>query len=42
MENSVRNIERVNFAQSRYSHCGGSHPTGTLFKQQRKDKVHKK
>ena len=40
-DNSVRNNEGGNFAQSRCSHCGGFHPTEKWFKQQRKDKGHK-
>ena len=42
LENSVRNTERASFDQPMCSHCGLSHPTRKLFKQQRKDKYHKK
>ena len=38
-ENSVRNNDRANFSQSKRSHCGVSHPTEKLFKQQRKKKA---
>ena len=42
LENSVGNNERVNFSQSRCSHCGGSHSTEKCFKQQQKEKSYKK
>ena len=31
LDNSVRNIERVNVSQSIWSHCGGSHPTEKML-----------
>ena len=40
--NTVRNTGREKLSQSKWRHCGGSHPTEKLFKQQRKDKVRKK
>ena len=41
LENSVKNKEGIS-SQSRCSHCGGSHVTVKYFKQNRKDKGHKK
>ena len=41
-DNTLRNEGRYFLSQSRCSHCGGSHPTKKYFKQQRKDKGHKK
>ena len=42
LDNSVRNNERETFSQSRYSHCGGSHPTEKLFLKNQKYKGYKK
>ena len=42
LENSVGNNEISKCSQSRCSHCGGSHPTDKLFKQQQYEKFYKK
>ena len=42
MENLVKNNEGEFFSQSRWSHCGCSHPTEKFFKQQKKEKGYKK
>ena len=42
MDNSVRNNEIGNLAQSRCSQCGVSHPTEKFSRQHQKVKLHEK